>query len=154
MTPHPPYADSQVVEKDQSYEAFEFLYDPQNVRLNTTLQLSGTNVTFNGTEGGKPAVINVVEAQYTFTEVLEVKPAVLRVVAMNKPGCTDDCISLSTEETGTKNAPIIVSDMLKTGGPFDVRGKVTWADVQPSDELALFYKSLLAVRPATSASIL
>ena len=141
MTPLLLCADSQfvLVEGQLPSSIISFRYG-----LNTTLQMSGTTAKIIGYTGGTPVEIVVygsdVSPNYNTPPGT---PDVSRVVVMQKPGCKDDCMSLSTDYTGTKNASIIVSDML-AAGPY-VRAQVTWADVEPSDELALFYKSILAV---------
>ena len=142
-------ADSQFVldngSNPSAYSAFSFHYDPQDARLNATLQISGTSVTYTGIQDGKPAIISISSDSSSYALGTPPGTPVLRVVAIQKPGCTNDCIALSTENADADNTPIIVSDMLTSGGLFNVRAQVTWADVQPSDELALFYTSLLAV---------
>ena len=144
MIPPPLCADSQFVSKYEAVPAtIYFAYEPNNVRLNTTLQVSGTNDTYIGKLGDTPAFINLYGLSISGFDKPPGTPAVLKVVAMRKPGCTDDCMLLSTLHMGTENVPIIVSDMLEAGS--NASATVTWADVQPSEELALFYKSLLAV---------
>ena len=147
MIPLPLCADSQFVLKNAAapyYLNVLFVYDPQNLRLKKTLQMSGTNATgiVSAAEGGDPMNMFVVGDISNFDPQLGLP--VVTVVTMQKPGCTDDCISLLLEHVDIETE-FIVSDMLKGTGSINVRAQLKWGNVRPSDELALFYKSLLAV---------
>ena len=150
MSPLPLCADSQIVVQNNNSHGYHtwFEYDSLTVRFNTTLQMSGTTATliFREAAGDIPTHMTLDTASESIATFDPLgTPGVVRVVAMQKPGCTDDCISLTFRDVRPGNTLIMVSDMLPGAVSNDVRALLTWADLQPSDELALFYKSLFAV---------
>ena len=112
--------------------------------VNTTLQMSGTSAKVIGSNGDMPAeiAVSVKSGGFPDFDTPPGTPPKSIIVAKQKPGCTDDCMLLVTSRSSADPANI-VSDMLPAGP--NVRVQVMWKDVQPSDKLALFYKSILAV---------